>query len=161
MLAQRYQKIDFSALKANQLMILLLNLLAVAFNLPVLSVLAALITGLGYLLEVPGFWPLYLYVCIPLGLLKPNVLDDHLEPHRFAQLVGFYLMTLGAVAHFLGATLLGWVLIGVVIGFAALNVFGGYCVGCAVYYGLARLNMPGFTKMPSAGTFPGRKSRHV
>lgn len=59
MLAQRYQKIDFSALKANQLMILLLNLLAVAFNLPVLSVLAALITGLGYLLEVPGFWPLW------------------------------------------------------------------------------------------------------
>jgi hypothetical protein len=156
---QPFQKIDFSELKANQLMILLLNLLAVVFNLPVLSVFAALITGLGYMLEVPGFWPFYAYVWVPLGLLKREVLDDHHEPHHFAQLLGFYWMTAGAVAHFLGLTTFGWVLIWVVVVFTALNVFGGFCVGCAVYHWLGRLNVPGFTKDTPSGTFPGMKPK--
>ena len=58
MVAQGYTKIDFSELKANQGMIFLLNLLAILFNLPVLSVFAALITGMGYLFEVSGFFAL-------------------------------------------------------------------------------------------------------
>ena len=42
---------------------------------------------------------------------------------------------------------------------AALNAFGGFCVGCAVYYWLARFNLPGFGKQPPNGTFPGMKPR--
>jgi hypothetical protein len=46
-----------------------------------------------------------------------------------------------------------------VVALAALNAFGGFCVGCAVYYWLARLNVPGFAKTPPAGIFPGTKPK--
>ncbi|HNB52167.1 MAG TPA: DUF4395 family protein [Anaerolineales bacterium] len=150
-------KVDFSALKANQGMIFLLNLLALVLNFPALSALVALIAGMGYVFEVLGFLPFYQFLWLPLGLLKPDVLEDHLEPHRFAQLVGFYLMMAGSVAHYLGLPLLGWSLIGIVVLFSGISVFGGYCVGCAVYYALAQARIPGFTKRPHAGTRPGRK----
>ena len=39
------------------------------------------------------------------------------------------------------------------------NAFGGFCAGCAVYYWLAKLNVPGFTKIPPAGFFPGMKPK--
>lgn len=157
MISYPLAKVDFSALKANQGMIFLLNLLALAFNLPALSALVALITGMGYVFEVLGFLPFYQYLWLPLGLLKPEVLEDHLEPHRFAQWMGFSLMTAGSVSHYLGVSWLGWSLIGVVVLFSGISVFGGYCVGCAVYYFLAQAHFPGFTKRPPAGTRPGRK----
>jgi hypothetical protein len=50
-------------------------------------------------------------------------------------------------------------LVWIVIALASLNAFGGFCVGCAVYYWLARFNLPGFGKQPPAGTFPGAKPK--
>jgi hypothetical protein len=89
--------------------------------------------------------------------MKPDVLDDNPEPHRFAQLMGVVFMTAGSIALFLGATVLGWGLVWLVVALAALNAFGGFCVGCAVYYWLNRLHLPGFSKQPPDGTFPGMK----
>jgi len=54
---------------------------------------------------------------------------------------------------------LGWGLVWVVIALAALNLFGAFCVGCAVYYWLNRLKVPGFVKSPPAGTFPGMRPK--
>jgi hypothetical protein len=68
-------------------------------------------------------------------------------------------MGVGSVALFLGAGVLGWSLVWLVVALAALNAFGGFCVGCAVYYWLSRFNLPGFTKQPPAGTFPGMKPK--
>jgi hypothetical protein len=68
-------------------------------------------------------------------------------------------MAAGSISLFLGATALGWILVWIVIALAALNAFGGFCVGCAMYYWLARLNVPGFTKTPPAGIFPGMKPK--
>ena len=156
---QHLQKVDHNALKANQLTIIALNLLAFIFNLPILAAIVAVVMGLGSLLKVPGFLPLYRYFYKPAGLLKPDVLDDNPEPHRFAQFLGFIFMTGGSVSLFLGASALGWGLVWLVIVLAALNAFGGFCVGCAVYYWLARLNVPGFSKTPPAGFFPGMKPK--
>ena len=52
----------------------------------------------------------------------------------------------------------GWVLSWLVIVLAALNLFVGFCAGCAVYYWLHRLQVPGFSKTPPAGIFPGNQA---
>lgn len=159
MTSQTLQKVDHAALKANQLLIISLNILAFILNQPWLAAFVALVMGLGSVFRVPGFLPVYKNVLKPLGWMKPDVLDDNPEPHRFAQFLGFIFMTAGSVALFLGSAVLGWTLVWIVVALAALNAFGGFCVGCAVYYWLARFNLPGFGKQPPAGTFPGMKPK--
>jgi hypothetical protein len=159
MTSQTLQKVDHAALKANQLFIISLSILAFIFNQPWLAVFVALVMGLGSALKVPGFLPIYKYILKPRGWMKPDVLNDNPEPHRFSQFLGFIFMTAGSIALFLGANILGWGLVWLVVALAALNAFGGFCVGCAVYYWLARLKLPGFAKQPPAGTFPGMKPK--
>ncbi len=156
---QTFQKVDHARLKSHQIIIVALNVLAFILNLPILAALVALAMGIGTALKVPGFGFVYKYLLKPRGWMKPDVLDDNPEPHRFAQLMGFVFMTAGSIALFLGATVLGWGLVWLVAALAALNAFGGFCVGCAVYYWLNRLHLPGFTKQPPDGTFPGMKPR--
>jgi hypothetical protein len=153
------QKVDHSALKANQLMIITLNILAFIFNLPILVVFVAAVMGIGSALKVPGFLPIYKSILKPRGWMKPDVLEDNPEPHRFAQFLGFVFLTTGSIALFSGATVLGWSLVWLVVALAALNAFAGFCVGCAVYYWLCRLKLPGFSKQPPSGTFPGTKPK--
>jgi hypothetical protein len=159
MTTQPLVKVDHSALKANQVTIILLNILAFILNLPILVVFVAALMGIGVLLKVPGFILLYRYFYKPLGILKPDVLDDNPEPHRFAQLLGFVFLSTGSIALYAGASILGWGLVWLVVALAALNAFGGFCVGCAVYYWLSRLHIPGFSKTPPAGIFPGMKPK--
>ena len=159
MTSQTLQKVDHAALKANQLFIISLNIIAFILNLPILAAFVALVMGIGSLLKVPGFIFIYKNVLKPLGWMKPDVLDDNPEPHRFAQFLGFIFMIAGSVALFSGASLFGWSLVWLVAALAALNAFGGFCVGCAVYYWLSRFNLPGFSKRPPTGTFPGMKPK--
>ncbi len=156
---QTLQKVDHARLKSHQIIIVVLNVLAFILNLPILAAVVALVMGIGTVLKVPGFGFVYKYLLKPRGWMKPDVLDDNPEPHRFAQLMGFVFMAAGSIALFLGATVLGWGLVWLVAALAALNAFGGFCVGCAVYYWLNRLHLPGFTKQPPDGTFPGMKPR--
>ncbi len=158
-LQQPLQKVDHSALKTNQLVIIILNLLAFILNLPILAAFVALVMGIGSVLKTPGFGIIYKSILRPRGWMKPDVLDDNPEPHRFSQIVGFVFMGAGSVALFLGSNVLGWVLVWIVIALASLNAFGGFCVGCAVYYWLARFNVPGLNKQPPAGFFPGMKPK--
>lgn len=151
------QKVDHSALKANQLTIITLSILAFIFNSPLLAAFVAGVMAIGTLLAIPGFLPVYRYVLKPAGLLKPDVLEDNPEPHRFAQGFGAVVLGIGAGLLFAGVATLGWVLVWMVIALAALNAFGGFCVGCAIYYWLVRLNVPGFSKLPPAGIVPGMK----
>lgn len=159
MTAQNLQKVDHSALKGNQFTIIALNILAFVLNLPVLAAFVAVVMALGSLMKVPGFILLYRHVYKPLGWLKPDVLDDNPEPHRFAQFLGAIFMGVGAVALFLGQSAPGWGLVWLVVALASLNAFGGFCVGCAMYYWLGMLNVPGFGKAAPAGIFPGMKPK--
>jgi hypothetical protein len=158
-MTQTLQKVDHSRLKTNQIVIIALNILAFIFNQPLLAALVALTMGAGTLLKVPGFGFVYSSLLKPRGWLKPDVLDDNPEPHHFAQFLGFVFMTAGSVALFFGANAFGWGLVWLVAALAALNAFGGFCVGCAVYYWLSRFHLPGFRKQPPAGTFPGMKPK--
>ena len=159
MTSQTLQKVDHSALKANQLFIIALSIVAFILGQPILVAFVALVMGIGAILRTPGFGIVYKSILKPRGWMKPDVLDDNPEPHRFSQIVGFLFLTASSVALFSNLPVLGWTLTWIVIALASLNAFGGFCVGCAVYYWLARLNVPGFGKQPPAGTFPGMKPK--
>lgn len=160
-------KVDHSALKVNQALIILLSIFAFVFNLPWLVTLVAGVMATGTLLGKPGFLPVYRRVLRPLGWVKPDVLADNPEPHRFSQGLGAVFLAAASAALFLGAAALGWALTWLVVALAALNLFAGFCVGCAVYYWLGRLklpggrNLPGFSKTPPGGVFPGARPRRA
>ena len=152
-------KVDHAAIKTNQLVIISLGILAFVINLPALAASVATILGIGTVLKSPGFGFVYQFLLKPRGWMKPDILDDHPEPHRFSQFMGFLFLTAGSVSLFLGGAVLGWSLVWVVIALASLNAFGGFCTGCAIYYWLARFKVPGFNKFPQRGLVPGMKSK--
>jgi hypothetical protein len=147
--------VDHSALRTNQAVIIGLSLLAFVFDLDWLAGFVSLVMLLGTLVGRPGFGFVYHRVLKPLGWVHSDVVPDNPEPHRFAQGFGGVVLLGGTIALFLSTSGLGWVLVWLVIALAALNLFSGFCVGCAVYYWMGRLNMPGFTKSPPAGITPG------
>ena len=156
---ERLQMIDHSAMKTSQLTIVLLNILAFIFNAPWLAVVVTVVMLGGTLIGVPGFAFIYRFALKPLGWIKPNVVFDHSEPHRFAQGFGGTVMLVGSFLLYSGSALLGWGLVWLVTALAALNALGGFCVGCFVYYWLSRLKVPGFTQSPPPDTFPGMRPK--
>src|SRR3972149_12043234 len=104
MRSQTLQKVDHSILKTNQLIIISLNVLAFILNVPILAAFVALVMGIGSAMRVPGFGFVYKNLLKPRGWMRPDVLDDNPEPHRFAQILGFVFMPAGSVALFLGAS---------------------------------------------------------
>lgn len=120
-----------------------------------------------------GAWPLVLFVAIaqllgalesPVapyklfyqhvlklrGVVKPNIITDNPEPHRFAMLVGAIFNFSATLALLSGAAGLGWALVWVVIALANLNFWANFCVGCYVYYQLGKFGVPGFNRQPLA-----------
>jgi|WetSurMetagenome_2_1015567.scaffolds.fasta_scaffold173677_2 MFS family permease len=152
------KKVDHSALKTNQAFIILFLVIAFIVNQPWIAAFVAAVMLLGTALGKPGFGLLYQRILKPLGWVRPDVLLDHPEPHRFAQGFGGVVLVASTAALFIGSGLLGWALTWLVIGLAALNLFAGFCAGCAVYYWLHRLNVPGFVQAPPEGSFPGTRS---
>ncbi|WP_376789587.1 DUF4395 domain-containing protein [Thermoflexus sp.] len=143
------RKVDHTALKFNQASIITLNLLGWILNQPALVAFVALVMLVGT--AAPGaalFQQIYFRILRPRGWLRPRVLTDNPEPHRFAQGLGGTVLAGGAIALFLGYPVIGWALTWVVIVLAALNLFFGFCAGCFVYYQLNRLGVPGFTVRP-------------
>lgn len=156
---ENLKKIDHSAMTVNQVIIIALNILAFVLNLPWLAALVAAAMLVGTLLGRPGFGFIYQFALKPAGWVKPRILLDNPEPHRFAQGLGGAFMLGGALALFAGLSVLGWGLVWMVAALAALNAFGGFCVGCFIYYWLTRFGLPGFSKTPPAGTFPGMRPK--
>ena len=153
------QNVDHAALRTNQAAIIVLSLAAFIFNFPMLIVLVALVMALGTAIKKPGFGFSYFNLLKPRGWVKPDVLKDNPEPHRFAQGFGATVLFGAAIAFGLGSASLGWGLTWLVIFLAALNLFAGFCAGCAVYYWLNRIHVPGFMKSAPEGTFPGLRPK--
>lgn len=143
------RKVDQSTLKVNQAFIIALLALAFVLNSVWLVVFVAAVMLVGT--AVPSlslFKRVYQHVLRPTGLVKPNVIIDNPEPHRFAQGFGGVVLLGALAALFAGAATTGWALVGLVIVLAALNLFLGFCAGCFVYYQLNRLGVPGFARGP-------------
>lgn len=73
-----------------------------------------------------------------LDLGPPPATEDEAPP-RFAQTCGFVVGGAGLVALLLGASTVGWVLVGVVLVLSTLLATTGLCVGCELYLVVARL----------------------
>ncbi len=153
------QKVDHSALRTDQAAIITLSILAFILNLPWAAGIIALVMALGTVRQRPDFGFLYERVLRPRGWAHPEVLPDNPEPHSVAQGFGAIVLSAGVIGLFLGIPAVGWGLVWLVIALAALNLFGGFCVGCALYYWLFRLQVPGFIKAPPVGTPPGMRPK--
>ncbi len=153
--------VDHAAIRVNQAAIITLLVLAFILNAPLLVAAVMLFMLGGTLLGKPGFIWLYRRIFRPLNLVRPDVLMDNPEPHLFAQGFGGVVVLVAFLSLAAGATGLGWALSWLVTGLAALNLFVGFCAGCAIYYWLNRLHVPGFVKAPPADTFPGLRPRQT
>ncbi|HEY1410299.1 MAG TPA: DUF4395 domain-containing protein [Promineifilum sp.] len=143
------RKVDQSALKVNQALIIMLLIVAFVFDSVWLAALVALVMLLGTLVpSLSLFKRIYQHLLLPAGIVKPDVIVDNPETHRFAQGLGAVVLILAIVALVAGASTLGWMIVGLVVLLAALNFFLGFCAGCFLYYQLNRLGVPGFRRSP-------------
>lgn len=143
------RKVDQSALRVNQAFIIGLSLLAFIVDNMWLAAFVGVVMLLGT--AVPSlalFKRIYQHALRPAGLVKPDVIIDNPEPHRFAQGFGGTVVALAVVSLLAGLPVLGWGLVWLVITLAALNLFLGFCAGCFVYYQLNKLGLPGFRVSP-------------
>lgn len=132
-------KVDQTALKVNQTCIIILLAWAFLFNWPWLVALVALVMLVGTFQPEAGLFKLfYSRVLRPAGLLKPDIVADDPQPHLFAQGVGGTFLLFSSLAFLAGWSALGWILAGIVIVLAAINLFFGFCMGCFMYYQLGR-----------------------
>lgn len=139
--------VDQSALRFNQACIIFLLVLAFLFNQPWLVAFVAAAMALGTLVPQAGLFKLlYQKALRPLGLIRPVPVPDDPRPHLFAQGVGALCLILATVTLAAGLPLLGWALVAFVTALATINLILGFCLGCFIYYQLARrgiyLNLP-------------------
>ena len=134
--------IDYSALRFNQACIIALLALAFLSDAWILVAFVALVMAVGTLIPNAGlFKRLYQHLLRPAGLLKPVPVADDVRPHLFAQGVGALFLIASTLALLGGAASLGWILSGIVIALASINLFAGFCVGCFLHYQLARVGI--------------------
>jgi len=147
------RRVDHNAIRTNQAFTISLLILSFVLNLPALALFTAAVMLISALVPPLGlFTRSYRHVLRPAGLVAPHVIVDNPEPHRFAQGFGGTVVLLGCAALAAGVGIVGWALVGLVIGLASLNLFAGFCAGCMVYYWLNRLGVPGFTRSRSEVT---------
>jgi hypothetical protein len=153
------RKVDHSALRTNQAFIIGLLLAAFVVDSWTLVAFVSLVMLVGTVW--PGaslFKRIYQHILKPSGLVRPDVIADNPEPHRFAQGLGGLFTLAAVVSLLLGQFVLGWALSWIVIILAALNLFLGFCAGCFVYYWLNRLGVPGFHAAPIRPESAARES---
>ena len=149
MAALTLRKVDHSGLKTGQAATIILLIVAFVLNSTLLVAFVGLAQLLGAL-DVP-FAPyrlLYQRVLKPSGLVKPNVISDNPEPHRFAMLVGAIFNGVATLALLANVPVLAWILVAIVLVLANLNFWVNFCAGCWMYYQFNRLGVPGFTQAP-------------
>ena len=152
--------VDHNALRANQTAIIALLLAAFIADADWLAAAVGVIMFIGTALGVIGFAPFYRLLRAS-GRFVPDIIPDHPEPHRFAQGFGGVVLIGTSAALAAGLNALGWTMAWLVIALAGLNLFAGFCVGCALYYWFNRLGLPGFRYAPPPGTPAGRRPRRA
>jgi hypothetical protein len=148
-MATALRKVDHNGLRTGQALTIILLLAGFVLN----SALLVAIVGVAQLLAAVDapFAPyrlIYQRVVKPSGLVKPHVLNDNPEPHRFAMGIGGVFNTLATILLLAGAPTPAWVLVWIVIALANLNFWLNFCAGCWMYYQFNRLGVPGFAHAP-------------
>lgn len=149
MAAQLLRKVDHNGLRTGQALTIVLLLIGFVFDswiLVALVAVAQLLGGLG--LPFAPYRLIYQHIVKPAGLIKPHIIEDNPEPHRFAMLVGAIFNGLATLALLTNAPTIAWVLVWTVIVLANLNFWLNFCLGCWMYYQFNRLGIPGFNQAP-------------
>ena len=149
-------KVNHAELRTNQASIIASLIAAFVLDTEIAVLFVAIAMSIGTIRRSTAFRPIYLLLERS-RLIRPDQIFDHPEPHRFAQGLGAFFLMLSASSLILGSQMIGWILTWLVVGLAGLNLFAGFCVGCAMYYWMNRLGVTGFTKSPPPGALPGRK----
>lgn len=132
-------KVDYTALRFNQASIIALLILAFLLDQKWLVAFVAAVMLIGTVWPKAGLFKLvYARLLKPAGWLKPDLVADEAQPHLFAQGVGSLVLLISTLALLSGGLALGWILAGLVVVLAAVNLFLGFCVGCFLFYQLAR-----------------------
>jgi hypothetical protein len=137
------QVVDHSALKVNQAGIVTTVLVAFigsAFYRPLLVLipLLAVVLLLGtFAPQLALFKQLYFKVLKPRGIVKARPVQDRPEPHNFAQGLGGVFLAVASV-FLLPLTVVGLALALLVAVLAFVNLAFGYCLGCQIYFQLAK-----------------------
>ncbi len=148
--------LDHSAMQTSMAGRLGLLLAAFVVDQPWLVALVAALMLIGTLRGRPDLQFFYRFLR-GRGWIGPDLVPDNPEPHRFALGIGAAFLIGASLAFAAALPAVGWTLSWIVMALTALNLFGGFCVGCAVYYWLNRLGAPGFTKAPPPDVFPGQR----
>jgi len=139
--------IDARAPRVNQAVIGILALVAVTVGPSWLLALLALQLALG--LTLGRRWCVACVVYFE--VLQPRLGEGPLEdarPPRFANLVGFVVLSAGSLAYLAGADVLGAALGGLVAGLALLAAATGFCAGCTAFQLGYRLTGRPFVSCP-------------
>lgn len=148
-MASALRKVDHSGLKTGQALTILLLLAGFVLN----SALLVGFVALAQLLAAADapyapYRLIYQRIVKPSGLVKPHVIPDNPEPHRFAMGIGGVMNAIATLLLLANAPAPAWVLVWIVIALANLNFWINFCAGCWMYYQFHRLGLPGFTHAP-------------
>jgi ABC-type uncharacterized transport system permease subunit len=135
--------LDRNQSKFSQACTVLLVILAFIFQWPAVVAIAAICLALSALdHQISPYSLLYKGVVVPLGLLKPKIVEDDPNPHRFANAIGtVFLVASSLLLIFTPFKTLGWVLDLIIFVLSGVNLTVGFCLGCFMYYHLGRLGV--------------------
>lgn len=143
------KRVDRAALWTNQEFIMGLLFLGFFLDFVLLWSWAKwLVPFVGAVMLAGTFWPqaalfkqIYFQILKPRGWRKPQVIPDDPTPHQFAQFLGGIVLGIGTLGFAFSLPVVGWGAAWVVIVLAGINRFLGFCVGCFIWYQLARLGI--------------------
>ena len=135
-------KLDRSALKFNQGSIVVLTAIAFLFSLPWLVAFTAAVMLVGTIFPNAALFKLiYKHIAKPLGIIKPDVVEEDNSPHQFAQGLGGVFLVLSFAALEAKLFVIGWSLALIVLALAFINLTVNFCVGCFIYFQLNKIGL--------------------
>ena len=130
-------KLDRNALRFNQGTIVLFTAAAFLLQLHWLIAVVAAVMLAGTIFPSAGLFKL-IYFCIakPLGIIKPEIVEEDSAPHQFAQGLGGVFLVLSFIALQFNLDVIGWALSLIVLALALVNLTVNFCLGCYIYFQL-------------------------
>jgi hypothetical protein len=138
----KISKFDRSALKFNQALIVLLTGTAYLLNIPWFIAITSAVMLIGTIFPNAGLFKLiYKHIAKPIGIIKPNIVEEDNSPHQFAQGLGGVFLVVSFVALTAKLIILGWILALIVLTLAFINLTVNFCAGCFIYFQLHKLGI--------------------
>lgn len=137
-------RVDHAAIRTGQIMVILSLIAAFILNSwQIVGALAVVFLLTAISQKIGPFVLFYRFILAPLGLVKPDLRVDNMEPHRFGQAVGVVTAALAAYLLYMGQEAIGWAIVWLLIALTAIS-FLGWCVGCFIYYMINKMGAGGF-----------------